>query len=118
MKVVRLVMNIDEEDPGDAVEAFVEAIISQGLRGWVYRVEELDDPDDFSFHDGYGLDVDIESLLASARADAESEETSNEDEAPSAKARKSRKKVVDTPLPDGASDDELLELARDLNSPA
>lgn len=39
---VRLLMEVESPDPVMAVEEFIENLITEGMRGFIYRVQDLD----------------------------------------------------------------------------
>lgn len=102
-KIVRLVMRVDQENPSDAVEDFIQNIVENGLREWIYRVEDSETGDVFGYYDGYGNETDMEALLVDAETKATNAEATAE-EIPS---------TMD--IGDYVPDKELLALAQELN---
>lgn len=84
--IVRLVMKVDapKGEPDSAVAAFVDNLTANGLREWVFRVEDIDTGDVLGYYDGYGDPVDLSQAPAApdapaeAAAPAESEAQSDE----------------------------------------
>lgn len=58
--MVRLVMRVDgtPDEPESAVINFIEMMVQNGLRDWVYRVED-DDSKVLGYFDGYGDAVEM-----------------------------------------------------------
>ena len=95
--IVRLVMKVDAPrgEPDTAVANFVDLLVANGLREWVFRVEDIDNGTVLGYFDGYGDPVDITQQQAPAPAE----------EAPEQAAE-----------PEAAESDEALEaLAESLN---
>lgn len=61
--IVRLVMRVeaDDTDPAQAALKFVDLMVENGLRDWVYRVEDNSTGDIMGYYDGWGNVVDINS---------------------------------------------------------
>jgi hypothetical protein len=62
---VGLMLEVDAEDPTDAFHAFVDALLSQGIRNFVYRVTD-DDEDTQHYVNGYGDELSIEEVALMA----------------------------------------------------
>ena len=59
--MVRLVMKVNgkPDEPESAVINFVEMLVQNGMRDWVYRVESEDSTKVLGYFDGYGDPVDM-----------------------------------------------------------
>lgn len=97
--LVRFSVKVTSDSPANAVDLVIDGFVEQGLRNWIWRVDDPAAPDGtdsiIGFYDGYGELVDIDKVLA------EDSEDSNEDEPKTT---------------DAEDDSELLDLAKDLNS--
>jgi hypothetical protein len=60
--IVRLVMKVDapKGEPDTAVGNFVDLLTANGLRDWVFRVEDQHTGDVLGYFDGYGDPVEIQ----------------------------------------------------------
>lgn len=98
--IVRLVMKVEApaDQPDTAVTNFVDLLVANGLREWVFRVEDIDTGEVQGYFDGYGDPVEIQPA-APTEAPSESAETAEEQ-----------------PAGDQAeSDESLVALAESLN---
>jgi len=74
---VRLLMEHDADTPLEAVQMFIQAIVDEGFKGFMYRVQDLEnDPEGFAIAlvqhyqtmtlqqaaDKFGLDLDLEEI--------------------------------------------------------
>lgn len=71
--IVRLVMKVDAQadQPWKAVSNFVDLLTSNGLRDWVYRVENIDSGEIVGYFDGYGEAVDIQTPVENEVTDVQ-----------------------------------------------
>lgn len=77
--VVRLIMGAySVATPQAAVTGFVDALVAQGLRDWVYEVIDVDSGQTVGEYNGYGEDAS--GLMENLREEAEAESTPDEDE--------------------------------------
>lgn len=60
--LVRLLFRIPAKTPEEAVEKYVEQIVSHGLRNWSYRVED-EETGDMWHLDGYGDEVQPRAVV-------------------------------------------------------
>lgn len=69
--IVRLVMKVDapKGEPDTAVGNFVDLLVANGLREWVFRVEDINTGDVLGYFDGYGDPVDVTAKPAEEPAE-------------------------------------------------
>lgn len=73
--IVRLVMKVDAAVPEAAVTEFVDLLVANGLREWVYRVESVEDGEILGYFDGFGQPVDIHATTAEASTEPPAEDS-------------------------------------------
>lgn len=98
--IVRLVMKVDAppKQPDTAVVNFVDLLTANGLRDWVFRVEDIESGQVLGYYDGYGDPVEIQPAPEAPT------------EAPAAEVEQ----PTDTP-DQPESDESLVALAESLN---
>jgi hypothetical protein len=127
--IVRLVMRVEASphSPQDAVTNFVDLLVGNGLRDWVYRVEDIETGDVIGYYDGYGDEVEINTAEAAPAPQRETPTpgiVAPDSVEASASPGPASRPVEDVPLPteqdpaEAQSDAELLALAESLNQDA
>lgn len=96
--IVRLVMKVDapKNEPDSAVRAFVDNLVANGMREWVFRVEDIHTGEVLGYFDGFGDPVDISTPVPSPEEPAQEQAAEPEPAA-------------------GESDEDLEALAESLN---
>lgn len=98
-KVVHLTMALSGEfSDEEVVLRFVETLVAKGLRSWMYHVTDAATGETSGFYDGYGQRVTVSATVT---------EEEREQEHPIPRP---------TDEDNGESDEELLQLSRDLNA--
>lgn len=69
--IVRLVMKVDgkPDEPVSGVLGFVELLTANGMRDWVFRVENADTGEILGYYDGWGDEVDMTAIPATPAPD-------------------------------------------------
>jgi hypothetical protein len=107
---VRLVMTVMEDDPSAAVREFVDSLTLNGARDWVYVVEDIQTDEPLGYYNGFGVEVNLEELVR--QQDEERAQRDPED----IQLPPMPEFDVSTDLAEKDEDQELIELAEELNS--
>lgn len=113
---IRLAFRVSSESPGDAVQDMIDILVERGLRDHVYVVDDIRTERRVGFFNGYGEQIDDETVRAAADAVRQADEAELTPEPDTVEANESDSPDPEHPANATPDDDELEQLADMLNN--